>query len=82
MKIDADKIDRKITKLNSLLILYANAVPTKTGEIAAGNVFTLNAIIQGNNILNIYYGYRLNFLNSGFLFSLNASLPSFASSVI
>ena len=72
----ADKIDKKITKLKSLLILKANAVPTKTGDIAAGNVFILNAIIQGSNILNIYYGYRLNFLNSGFLFSLNASLPS------
>ena len=60
---------------------YPTKRPIIIGERLANNVLGRDAKIHGL-ILFKYYGHLLNFLKLGFLFSLNASLPSLASSLI
>ena len=69
----------KIFKLNELF--FKHKIETGImGAAEAINVWGLAALIQ--YLVLIIYGNLGNFLKFGFLFSLKASLPSCASSVI
>ena len=73
------KVINATNQFISEVILYEIDRPIIIGAKVAKRVLGLVAKIHGFSDFNLY-GYLLNFLKSGFLFSLKASLPSFASS--
>ena len=81
MRIEARRVKKATKKLENWFFSIERAIPNKTGAIETISVLSLAAINQ-DFIFIKNYGNLGYFLKFGFLFSLKASLPSWASSLI